>query len=403
MSLYQYSIVLTNGDRRKGKLEALSAEAAESKLTSQGCQVLSLRPIPEPMAIKMPGTSGISNKELIIFTRQLSTMIDAGLPIVQALELLASQEQNPHLKKVMLTVKGDVEGGMTFADALKKHPLVFDNLYTSLVSAGEIGGVLDTILARLCIQIEKNAQLAKKIKKALTYPIGTLVVAIVIMIFMLWKVIPTFQGMFDNMGGQLPSLTQFLVDASDWMSSNIVPILLIVIGVPVTIAICRSKIFAFRRAMDAFLLAMPGIGEVLRKSAVSRFTRTLATMMTSGVPLMDSLQIVENAAGNIRIAEGIEYARQRLSEGSTLADPLMVTGIFPNMVVAMIRVGEETGALDAMLGKIADSYDEEVDDAIDAMMAMLQPAIMALLGGMVGTMLIGMYLPIFSMGSMTGG
>jgi type IV pilus assembly protein PilC len=205
------------------------------------------------------------------------------------------------------------------------------------------------------------------------------------------------------MGGQLPSLTQFLVDASDWMSSNIVPILLIVIGVPVTIAICRSKIFAFRRAMDAFLLAMPGIGEVLRKSAVSRFTRTLATMMTSGVPLMDSLQIVENAAGNIRIAEGIEYARQRLSEGSTLADPLMVTGIFPNMVVAMIRVGEETGALDAMLGKIADSYDEEVDDAIDAMMAMLQPAIMALLGGMVGTMLIGMYLPIFSMGSMTGG
>lgn len=403
MSLFQYNIVLTNGDKRKGKLEALSAEAAEGKLVAQGCQVLSLKPIPEPMAIKMPGTTGISNKELIIFTRQLSTMIDAGLPIVQALELLASQEQNPHLKKVMLTVKSDVEGGMTFADALKKHPLVFDNLYTSLVSAGEIGGVLDTILARLCVQIEKNAQLAKKIKKALTYPIGTLVVAVIIMIFMLWKVIPTFQGMFDNMGGQLPSLTQFLVDASDWMSSNIVPILAIVIGVPLTIAICRKKIFAFHRAMDAFLLAMPGIGDVLRKSAVSRFTRTLATMMTSGVPLMDSLQIVENAAGNIRIAEGIEYARQRLSEGSTLADPLMVTGIFPNMVVAMIRVGEETGALDAMLGKIADSYDEEVDDAIDAMMAMLQPAIMALLGGMVGTMLIGMYLPIFSMGSMTGG
>lgn len=402
MSLFQYSIVLTNGDKRKGKLEALSAEAAESKLTSQGCKVLSLKPIPEPMAIKMPGTSGITNKELIIFTRQLSTMIDAGLPIVQALELLASQEQNPHLKKVMLTIKSDVESGMTFADALKKHPLVFDNLYTSLVAAGEIGGVLDTILARLCVQIEKNAQLTKKIKKALTYPLGTLVVAVVIMIFMLWKVIPTFQGMFSNMGGQLPALTQFLVDASEWMSSNIVPILLIVIGIPTIITICRSQIFAFRRAMDAMLLAMPGIGNVLRKSAVSRFTRTLSTMMASGVPLMDSLQIVENAAGNIRIAEGIEYARQRLSEGATLADPLMVTGIFPNMVVAMIRVGEETGALDTMLGKIADSYDEEVDDAIDAMMAMLQPAIMALLGGMVGTMLIGMYLPIFSMGSMTG-
>lgn len=402
MSLFQYSIVLTNGDKRKGKLEALSAEAAESKLTSQGCKVLSLKPIPEPMAIKMPGTSGITNKELIIFTRQLSTMIDAGLPIVQALELLASQEQNPHLKKVMLTIKSDVESGMTFADALKKHPLVFDNLYTSLVAAGEIGGVLDTILARLCVQIEKNAQLTKKIKKALTYPLGTLIVAVVIMIFMLWKVIPTFQGMFSNMGGQLPALTQFLVDASEWMSSHIVPILLIVIGIPTIISICRSQIFAFRRAMDAMLLNLPGIGNVLRKSAVSRFTRTLSTMMASGVPLMDSLQIVENAAGNIRIAEGIEYARQRLSEGATLADPLMVTGIFPNMVVAMIRVGEETGALDTMLGKIADSYDEEVDDAIDAMMAMLQPAIMALLGGMVGTMLIGMYLPIFSMGSMTG-
>ncbi len=384
-------------------MEAVSQDAATAKLSSQGCQILAMKELPEPMAFKMPGTSGVSGKELIIFSRQLSTMIDAGLPIVQALELLASQEQNPHFKKVQLAIKADVEGGSTFADALKKHPLIFDNLYISLVAAGEVGGVLDTILARLCIQIEKNANLTKKVKKALTYPLGTLVVAVVIMIFMLWKVIPTFQGMFASMGGQLPGLTQFLVDASEWMSSNIVPILLIVIGIPTIFIAVHKRSFTFRRACDQFMLNMPGIGAVIQKSAVSRFTRTLATMLSSGVPLMDGLQIVSNASGNIRISEGIDYARARLSEGSTLADPLMVTGIFPNMVVAMIRVGEETGALDTMLGKIADFYDEEVDDAIDAMMAMLQPAIMALLGGMCGTMLIGMYLPIFSMGSMTGG
>lgn len=403
MSLYQYSIVLTNGDKRKGTMEALSEEAATQKLTAQGCKIVSLKAIPEPMALKFPGTSGVTGKDLIIFSRQLSTMIDAGLPIVQALELLASQEQNPHFKKIQLAIKADVEGGSTFADALKKHPAVFDSLYTSLVAAGELGGVLDTILARLCIQIEKSAELTKKVKKALTYPIGTLVVAVVIMIFMLWKVIPTFQGMFASMGGQLPALTQFLVDASEWMSSNIVWILLIVIGVPSILMLLLKRSFTFHRHFDGFLLNMPGIGPVIRKSAVSRFTRTLATMTSSGVSLMDGLQIVSNASGNIQIAEGIDYARARLAEGSTLADPLMVTGIFPNMVVAMIRVGEETGALETMLGKIADFYDTEVDDAIDAMMAMLQPAIMALLGGMVGTMLIGMYLPIFSMGSMTGG
>ena len=217
MSTYKYQIILRNGDQRSGALEAASAESAEAKLVQQGCQVLSVKPVPEPLAIKMPGSSGVKNKDLIIFSRQLSTMIDSGLPIVQALDLLSSQEQNIHFKKIQLQIKADVESGSTFADALKKHPLVFDNLYVSLVSAGEIGGVLDTILARLCIQIEKNAAITKKIKKALSYPLGTLAIAIVIMIFMLWKIIPTFQEMFDQMGNQLPALTQFLVDTSAWV------------------------------------------------------------------------------------------------------------------------------------------------------------------------------------------
>lgn len=397
MSTYKYQIILSNGDKRSGALEAASAESAEAKLVQQGCQVLSVKPVPEPLAIKMPGSSGVKNKDLIIFSRQLSTMIDSGLPIVQALDLLSSQEQNIHFKKIQLQIKADVESGSTFADALKKHPLVFDNLYVSLVSAGEIGGVLDTILARLCIQIEKNAAITKKIKKALSYPLGTLAIAIVIMIFMLWKIIPTFQEMFDQMGNQLPALTQFLVDTSAWVGENILTILAVVIGVPLTITILLKKSFQFHKLWDSMLLNVPGVGPVLRKTAVSRFTRTLATMLSSGVSLMDGLGIVSQASGNIRISEGIDYARARLSEGSTLADPLMVTGIFPNMVVAMIRVGEETGALDTMLAKIADFYDEEVDDAVDNMMALLQPFIMIFLGGTVGAMLIGMYLPIFSM------
>jgi len=397
MSTFQYQIILSNGDRRKGALEAATQEAAEAKLTSQGCQVLSIKQAPEALAIKMPGSSGVKNKDLIIFSRQLSTMIDSGLPIVQALDLLSSQEQNIHFKKIQLGIKAEVESGSTFADALKKYPQVFDNLYVSLVQAGELGGVLDTILQRLCIQIEKNAAITKKIKKALSYPLGTLALSVIIMIFMMWKIIPTFQEMFEQMGNQLPALTQFLVDASAWVGENILIILAVVIGVPVAIMCGLKYSFAFHRSWDAMLLNLPGIGPVLQKTAVSRFTRTLATMLSSGVSLMDGLTIVSSATGNIRISEGIDYAKARLSEGSTLADPLMVTGIFPNMVVAMIRVGEETGALDTMLQKIADFYDEEVDDAVDAMMAILQPFIMCFLGGTVGSMLIGMYLPIFSM------
>ena len=392
--------IKSNGATSRGEIDAPSQDAAMQRLQSNGLEVQSIKQKADGggLALKMPGTSGVSGRDLVIFSRQLSTMIDSGLPIVQALDLLASQEANPHFKKVQLAVKADVETGMPFGDALRKHPGVFSPLYCSLVTAGEIGGVLDTILQRLCTQIEKSEAMKRKIKSSLTYPVGTLVVAVVICIFMLWKVIPTFQDMFSSMGGQLPSLTQFLVDASNWVSSNSVYILLTVIAVPTAIYFALKQ-RPIKRAVDSFALMVPGVGDVIRKSAVASFTRTLGTMISSGVPLLDALAIVSDSVSNIAVQEAILFVRSRLSEGATLADPLQVTGIFPNMVVQMIRVGEETGALDTMLNKIADFYDEEVDDAIGKMMAMIEPLMMVFLAFIVGGMLIGMYLPIFSMSS----
>ncbi len=400
MPTFIYSAKMTStGASRKGEMDAASKEAVEQRLQANGLTVVSIKPKPEGIPpFKMPGTSGVGTRDLVIFSRQLSTMIDSGLPIVQALDLLSSQEENYHFKKVQLAIKADVETGMTFADALKKHPGVFSPLYCSLVSAGEIGGVLDTILQRLCTQLEKSQLLKRKIKSSLMMPVGTLVAALGISVFMLWKVIPTFQDMFDAMGGQLPGLTQMLVDMSNWVSSNIIVILLVLIGVPV-LCVLALKQKPIKRAVDSVLIRMPMFGPVIQKSSVATFTRTLGTMVSSGVPLMDALTIVSESVSNLAVAEGILFARARLSEGSTLADPLLVTGVFPNMVVQMIRVGEETGALDTMLNKIADFYDDEVDSAIDTMMGALQPILMCFLAVIVGGMLIGMYLPIFSMSS----
>lgn len=400
MTVFQYRASITaTGTSTRGEIEAVSAEAATQRLQANGLVIHNIKPKPEGLPpLKIPGTTGISNRELVIFSRQLSTMIDSGLPIVQCLDLLSSQEPNYYFKKVQREVKADVETGMTFADALKKHPAVFSPLYCSLVAAGEIGGVLDTILQRLCVQLEKADALRRKIKGALTYPLGTLIVAIAILIFMLAKVIPTFKDMFESMGGQLPGLTQLLVDLSEWVQNNFIWIILFLIAVP-TIIILALKQRPIKKAVDSALLHMPAIGIVIKKSAVANFTRTLGTMVSSGVPLMDALQIVSDSVSNIAVQEAILFARSRLAEGSTLADPLMVTGVFPNMVVQMIRVGEETGALDTMLNKIADFYDEEVDEAIAGLMAKLEPIMMVLLAFLVGAMLIGMYLPIFSMSS----
>lgn len=401
MATFKYSAKMQEtGERRRGEIDAPSMDVAKQRLTSNGLQIITIVPKKDaaPLPPFPPGSSGVTSRELVVFSRQLSTMIDAGLPIVQALDLLSSQEANPHFKRALLAIKSDVESGKTFGDALRKQPKIFSPLYCSLVTAGEIGGVLDTILQRLCVQIEKTDAMKRKIKGALTYPIGTLVVALVILVFMLLKVLPTFSDMFSSMGGQLPALTQFLIDASNWFIENILYIFIVCVTVP-TVIILALKRPAIRLAVDRTMLYVPGVGEVIQKSAVSTFSRTLGTMLSSGVSLLDGLTIVSESISNKEISNAVLYARRRLSEGSTLADPLMVTGVFPNMVVQMIRVGEETGALDTMLNKIADFYDEEVDDAIAKMMALLEPLLMCFLAFIVGGMLIGMYLPIFSMSS----
>jgi type IV pilus assembly protein PilC len=333
---------------------------------------------------------------MLVFTRQFSVMIDAGLPLVQALDIIGSQAENPAFKKVLLAVKVRVESGSTFADALAEHPKVFDELFVQLVRAGEIGGILDTILQRLGAYIEKNEKLGRRVKGAMTYPAIVLVIAIGVVTVMLMFVVPTFEKMFKDMGGSLPGPTQSLVDLSKALNDN----WYFIFGIPVVVFIAFKAAIKKGRGQEiwhATVLKLPLAGPLIRKIAVARFTRTMGTMLSSGVPILDGLQIVAKTAGNRTIEKSILYVRARISEGKNIAGPLAETGVFPPMVVQMIGVGEATGAMDQMLNKIADFYDDEVDVAVGALTSMLEPLMMVFLGGTVGYMMIAMYLPIFTM------
>jgi type IV pilus assembly protein PilC len=308
---------------------------------------------------------------------------------------LAGQTDNPEMKKVLLAVKAKVEEGSTFADALREHPKVFNELYVQLVAAGEMGGILDTILSRLASFIEKNEKLKRKIKGAMTYPIIVLCIAVLVVAVLLLKVTPTFQKMFQDFGGTMPAPTQFVIDVSEWLQSYILHLIGAIIGVFVSVrAFLRNK--KGRSIFDKYVLKAPLFGPLIRKIAVARFTRTLGTMISSGVPILDALEIVSKTAGNRTIESAIYYTRSKISEGKTIAAPLLETGVFPTMVVQMIGVGEATGAMDQMLNKIADFYDDEVDVAIGALTSMIEPVMMVFLGGIVGGFLIAMYMPIFS-------
>lgn len=386
-----------SGEVKKGEMEAKNAQDVTMRLRHMKINNPKVKKKPIAINFKMPELfAGVSVKELVIFVRQFATMIDAGLPLVQCLEILASQNQNPFFKRILYQIKADVESGATFADALKKHPKVFDDLFVNLVAAGEIGGVLDTILNRLAIFIEKNLKTIKKVKGAMTYPLTILSVVVVATIVMLVWVIPTFQKMFSSMGGELPAITQFVIDMSDWMKKYFLHV----------IGGIAAFIFGFRwfagtdygrKLLDNVLLRAPVIGNVVRKSAVAKFTRTLGTMISSGVPLLDALDIVAKAAGNKTVEKAIYHVRDKISEGRNMADPLAETKIFPSMVVQMIGVGEATGALDVMLNKIADFYEEEVDDAVGAMTSMMEPIMLVFVAVILGGMLIAMYMPIFSL------
>lgn len=384
------------GEMRKGVMDADSPAAVEARLKQQ--QLSPVKVKKKASALTFTFGSGVKSQELVIFTRQFATMIDAGLPLVQCLEILAGQQENKIFAAALKDIKNHVEGGATFSDALRRHPKIFDDLYSNLVQAGEVGGILDTILNRLSIYIEKNVKLVRQVRGAMTYPIAVLIIACGVMGVLLSFVIPAFENMFKDFGAKnaLPKLTQMVVAFSHGFMSYFPLIALVVIGTVVGFTY-MYRTPAGKKAVHRFLLQVPIIGPVLRKIAVARFTRTLGTLLQSGVPILDALEIVAKTAGNVIVSEAIMHARQKISEGKNMAEPLTETKVFPSMVVQMIAVGEQTGALDQMLNKIADFYEEEVDVAVAALTSLLEPLMMVLIGGMVGVVLIAMYLPIFDL------
>ena len=384
------------GELRKGTMEAENPAAVESRLKAQ--QLTPVKVKKKAAEFNITFGAGVTPKEIVVFTRQFATMIDAGLPLVQCLEILANQQENKVFQSALRDIKAHVEGGATFSDALRRHPKIFDELYSNLVQAGEVGGILDTILNRLSIYIEKNVKLVRQVRGALVYPMTVFVIAIGVMAVLLTFVIPAFENMFKEFGGKegLPKITQVMVEISHGFVNYLPFLILGGIGITVTFN-WTYKQPAGKKFIHRVLLQIPAVGPVMRKIAVERFTRTLGTLLQSGVPILDALEIVAKTAGNVIVTEGIMYARAKISEGKNMAEPLQDTKVFPSMVVQMIAVGEQTGALDQMLNKIADFYEEEVDVAVAGLTALLEPLMMVVIGGMVGVALISMYLPIFSL------
>jgi len=386
------------GEVRKGVMEAENEEAVNARLRQQQLAPVKVKKKSRLSEIKF-GSGSVSTKDLVTFTRLFATMIDAGLPLVQCLEILGSQQTNAAFGAILKDVRSAVEQGATFSEALKRHPKVFDELFTNLVHAGEVGGILDGIMSRLSVYLEKRQKLIRQVRGALVYPSVVVVIAALVMTVLLTFVIPSFEGMFKDLGGgkaQLPWLTQVMVAISHNFISYFpfiaVTVVLLVVGFGYMNRTPGGKTFVHRT-----ILKLPVMGAVLRKIAVARFTRTLGTLLQSGVPILDALEICAVTSGNVVIQAAVMHVRQSISEGKNMAEPLTETKVFPDMVVQMIAVGEQTGALDQMLNKIADFYEEETDVAVGALTAALEPVMMVGVGGMVGVVLIAMYLPVFSL------
>jgi len=399
MAVFLWEGVNRKNELKKGELDATDEATLRSQLRRMGFRDVKVKSKPKDLLDYLPFLQpGIKEKNVVVFARIFSTMISAGLPLIQCLTLLAEQEENKSFAKIIYAVKEDIEGGSTLYDALKKHPAVFDELFVSLVAAGESGGILDVILQRLSAYKEKAMNLKRKVKGAMTYPVVVIVIAVVVVAVLLLKVIPVFKEMFEGAGGQLPAPTQLVITMSEFTQNNILYMVIAIIVL----------IFAFRQfyrtkkgryLVDDLSLRAPIFGPLLRKVAVAKFSRTLATMLSAGVPILEGLSIVSRVAGNVVVEEALLKTRQGISEGRSIAEPLQESGIFPAMVVQMIAVGEATGAIDAMLSKIADFYDEEVDAAVTALTTLIEPILMVFLGVVVGGMLIAMYLPIFQLAS----
>jgi type IV pilus assembly protein PilC len=381
-------------------MEAPSREAVVAKLRTQ--QVVATSVKSKAKNITFPGLGGkVVEKDIVVFTRQFATMIDAGLPLVQCLEILASQQENKLFKKTLTEIRQSVEGGSTFAAALKQHPKVFTSLYANMVEAGEAGGILDTILNRLAQYMEKAMALKKRVKSAMVYPSTIVSVAVVVVIFLLVFVIPTFKTMFEGFGATLPLPTQIVLEMSRYVTTYFVYGVVAIVGAIVALKWWYGTTNG-RWAVDSLLLKTPIFGILIRKVAVAKFTRTLGTLISSGVAILDGLDITARTAGNKVVEAAVYKTRSSISEGKTIAEPLKESGVFPPMVVQMIAVGEQTGALDAMLSKIADFYDDEVDSAVTNLTSLLEPMLMVFLGVIIGGVVIAMYLPIFKLVSVVG-
>lgn len=388
---------------KKGEMEAVDELAVRGLLRRQGFKSIEIRKKSKDLAEYIPFLAGrVKEKNIVVFCRIFSTMINAGLPLIQCLDLLAQQEDNKVFAKIIRTIKEDIEGGTSLTDALKKYPKVFDDLFVNLIAAGEAGGILDVVLARLSNYMEKAMKLKSRVKGAMTYPIAVLVISFGVIALLLLKVIPIFKKMFEGMGGQLPGPTAVIIAASEFAQSY----WWFILGIMIAIFIAFNRFYKTKKGrwtVDSLLLKAPIFGLLLKKVAVAKFSRTLSTMLSSGVPILEGLSIVSKTSGNVVIEDALLKTRQSISEGESIAQPLEAAKIFPPMVVQMIAVGEATGALDAMLGKIADFYDDEVDNAVSAMTTLLEPVMMVFLGVLVGGMLIAMYLPIFKIAGAVGG
>ncbi len=384
---------LVSGERTGDTLDAVVSTLRREQIVITRITPAAVKAAPVARTSK---GRAVPAKNLAVFTRQLSVMIDAGLPLVQCLDILGHQEGDKRFAKVILDTRTDIEAGASLAEAMRKHPRAFDGLFTNMIAAGEAGGILDTILKRLATYIEKNVKLIGQVKSAMIYPIAVLGIAAVVVAVILWKVIPTFASLFEGLGAELPLPTRIVIAASNNFISAMP--FLIVGSVAFTFGLRRYYATERgRRVVDRFLLRVPILGPILRKIAVARFCRTLSTLLTSGVPILDGLEITAKTSGNAIIEDAVMSTRKSIEGGDTIAAPLRETGVFPGMVVQMISVGEATGALDAMLAKIADFYEEEVDVAVAGLLTLLEPAMIAILGVIVGGIVISMYLPIFGL------
>ena len=403
MAVYVWEGKNRMGEVQKGEMEAANITTIQGNLNRMKISPIKIKKKPkdlfENVAFLQPK---VKEADVILFCRQFSTMIDAGLPIIQCLDILYSQQENKTFKKMLKEIKDSVEGGSTLAEALKKYPDQFNNLFVNMVSAGEAGGILDTILKRLSNYLEKAAKLKARVKGAMTYPIVTMLIAVVVVAVILVFVIPVFQEMFKDFGSELPVFTQLVVNVSNFVKSNI----LYLIGALVLFFYAVKRIYKTekgRAAIDRYVLKLPVFGVLLRKVAVAKFTRTMGTMLASGVAILEALDIVARTAGNMTIEKAIYKVRTAIAEGRTMSDPLSESGVFPAMVCQMIAVGESTGALDAMLEKIADFYDEQVDQAVENLTSLIEPFMLVFLGVTIGGLVVAMYLPIFKMAGAISG